>query len=70
MKKIPVANPYLDNQEAKEVFNTIKSGWITMGNKVKIFENKFAKLVNAKYAVVIIGSHTEDNLIFKSVSLK
>ena len=39
MKKIPVANPCLNNEEAKEVYQTIKSGWITMGNKVRSFED-------------------------------
>lgn len=70
MKKIPVANPYLDNQEAKEVFNTIKSGWITMGNKVKIFENKFAKLVNAKYAVATNNGTSSLHLCLRAINIQ
>jgi hypothetical protein len=39
-------------------------------NTYKEYSLSLRSPVNAKYAVVIIGSHTEDNLIFKSVSLK
>ena len=37
MKNIPVAKPFLNISESKEVYKTLNSKWITMGSKVKKF---------------------------------
>ena len=51
--KIPVANTIVGKDEAKSAFVTIKSGWISMGEKVYQFEKKISKFVNGKYAVAV-----------------
>ena len=51
MKNIPMASPYVGEEEAKSVYDLIMSGWISMGATVVEFEERFAKHVNAKYAV-------------------
>ena len=38
MKQIPVASPCIEEEEAKAVYDVVKSGWITMGQKVREFE--------------------------------
>jgi dTDP-4-amino-4,6-dideoxygalactose transaminase len=53
MKKIPVAKPYLDAQDAQAAYDTILTGWVTQGAKVAEFEEKFAHYVGAKYAVAV-----------------
>ena len=35
---IPIAKPLINQEETKAVNKAIKSGWITMGKKVKEFE--------------------------------
>ena len=40
--KIPVANTIVGKDEAKSAFDTIKSGWISMGEKVYQFEKKIS----------------------------
>ena len=37
-KNIPVASPDIGSKEAIKVFNTVKSGWISMGSIVRQFE--------------------------------
>ena len=37
---IPIAQPLIDENEAKAVYETIKSGWISMGKKVEEFRNR------------------------------
>jgi dTDP-4-amino-4,6-dideoxygalactose transaminase len=50
---IPVAKPYLTEEEAQDAYDTIMSGWITQGPKVNEFEEKFAAYTGAKYAVAV-----------------
>ena len=40
---IPFALPEISNDEIAEVIDTLKSGWITTGPKVKLFESDFQK---------------------------
>jgi perosamine synthetase len=58
MLKIPVAKPYLDNQEAQNAYDTILTGWVTQGPKVQEFEEKFAQYTGAKYAVAVSNCTT------------
>jgi perosamine synthetase len=55
---IPIAKPYLTEDEAKAAYDTILTGWITQGPKVEEFEEKFAKYVGSKYAVAVSNCTT------------
>ncbi len=55
---IPVAKPFLGEEEAQSAYETILSGWVTQGPKVEEFENNFAKYVGSKYAVAISNCTT------------
>ena len=55
---IPIAKPYLTNEEAQSAYDTILSGWVTQGPKVQEFEEKFAKYVGSKYAVALSNCTT------------
>ena len=48
---IPIAKPYLTEDEAQAAYDTILSGWITQGPIVAEFEEKFANYTGANYAV-------------------
>ncbi len=49
--KIPVARPEIGKEELKAVVDVIKSGWITQGEEVEKFEEKFSEFCNAKYGI-------------------
>ena len=51
MKNIPIANPYIGEEEAKAVYEAVKSGWLSMGKRVEEFESQFAEYVGAKHAI-------------------
>ena len=55
---IPIAKPYLTNEEAQSTYDTILSGWVTQGPKVQEFEEKFAKYVGSKYAIALSNCTT------------
>lgn len=50
---LPFHQPSIGKEEIKEVLDTLKSGWITTGLKVKKFEEEFAKFIGAKYVVAV-----------------
>jgi len=45
--------PSIGEEEIRSVVETLKSGWLTTGRKVKTFEEDFAKYVGAKHAVAV-----------------
>ena len=55
---IPIAKPYMTNEEAQAAYDTVLSGWITQGPRVAEFEEKFATYTGAKYAVAVSNCTT------------
>lgn len=56
--KVPVAKPFLDQKEAQAAYDTILTGWVTQGPRVKEFEDAFASYVGSKYAVAVSNCTT------------
>jgi perosamine synthetase len=48
---IPIANTYIGPEEAQAVFDTVKSGWISMGPKVKELEALIAQYLGVRHAI-------------------
>ena len=48
---LPFSTPTIDDDEINEVVDSLKSGWITTGPKVKRFEDAFKAYVGAPYAI-------------------
>ena len=70
MKNVPLANPYLGEDEAKAVYDVVKSGWVSMGNKVKEFEGAFAEYVGAKHAIATNNGTTALHLALISLGIR
>jgi perosamine synthetase len=52
-KKIPIAKPFLGENEALATHRPILSGWVTQGPEVAAFENEFAQEVGAAHACAV-----------------
>ena len=52
-KNIPVASPFIGQEEAEAVYEVVKSGWISMGKKVEEFEEGFCEYVKSRYAIAV-----------------
>jgi perosamine synthetase len=78
---IPVARPWMDEQEAAAARRVILSGWVTQGPEVAAFEREFADVVGAPHAcavsscttalhvaLVALGVGTDDEVITVSHS--
>ena len=55
---IPIAKPYVTNDEAKAAHDTILTGWISQGPKVAEFEKLFSEYTGSKYAVAVSNCTT------------
>lgn len=55
MKKefLPYYEPLIEEDEVKEVVDTLKSGWLTMGPKTAEFEDSIVEYTGAKYAIAV-----------------
>lgn len=52
-KLLIFGSPRIEKEEIEEVVSTLKSGWISTGPKVKLFENMFKKYIGSKYALAL-----------------
>jgi dTDP-4-amino-4,6-dideoxygalactose transaminase len=57
-KNLPFALPDIDFNEINEVVDTLKSGWLTSGPKVKIFESNFQKFIGGNTHAIAVNSAT------------
>jgi dTDP-4-amino-4,6-dideoxygalactose transaminase len=52
-RNIPIARPWLDQNEARAADRAILSGWVTQGPEVAAFEKEFAACVDASFACAV-----------------
>lgn len=50
MKTYPLAKPYITDKEKQYVMEVLDSGRLSMGDKLKQFEEQFAQFIGTKYA--------------------
>lgn len=60
--KIPFSPPYIDDSVLKEVEDTLRSGWITTGPKVKALEEAIGRMCGAKQ-VLCVNSWTSGAIL-------
>ena len=52
-REVPIARPYVSEKAIQAVVDTLRSGWIGQGPKVKQFEQAFRETIGVPYAVAI-----------------
>ena len=68
--QVPFFRPSLEEQEVNEVVETLRSGWLTSGPKVKRFEDGFAAAVGAENAVALNSCTAALHLAVEALGLK
>lgn len=68
--KIPLFDLNFDESEEKAVIETLKSKWISTGPKTAEFEDKFAKMLQIKYAVALSNCTVALHLALKVLGIK
>ena len=67
---IPIAKPLLGEEEARAASETILSGWVTQGPRVKRFEDDFAAYVGAGHACAVSSCTTALHLALRALGVK
>jgi perosamine synthetase len=57
-KMIPVARPYIGEEEEQAVIDVLRSGWVTQGPRVAEFEEKFSAFIGCEYSVAVSSCTT------------
>ena len=67
---VPYFRPSLAEAEIGEVVNTLRSGWMTTGPKVKRFETEFAQAIGAPHAVAVNSCTAALHLAVEALGLR
>jgi dTDP-4-amino-4,6-dideoxygalactose transaminase len=68
--RIPFYKPSIGPEEINEVIDTLKSGWLTTGPKVKQFEQEFARYLGHARAVAVNSCTAALHLALDAVGVK
>ncbi len=67
---LPFSTPTIDDDEINEVVDSLRSGWITTGPKVKRFEEAFKSYVGAPFAVPLSSATAGEHLTLLALDIK
>lgn len=70
MMKIPFSPPYIDDDVIAEVTDSLKSGWITSGPKVKALEEEVSMLCSVNNSVCVNSWTSGAILVMKWLGIK
>jgi dTDP-4-amino-4,6-dideoxygalactose transaminase len=67
---LPFSTPTIDDTEIDEVVDSLRSGWITTGPKVKRFEDAFKAYVGAPFAIPLSSATAGLHLTLLALDIK
>ena len=67
---IPIAKPYLGEEEVNAVREVMESGMIASGPRVEEFEKRFAEFTNTKHAIAVTSGTVALHLALLSLGIK
>lgn len=65
-----MANPNIGEEEARAVYEVVKSGWLNEGKKVAEFENNFAEYIDTKHAVAFFNGTVALHAVLHALGIK
>jgi hypothetical protein len=68
--KIPIAKPDIGKDETQAVVETMKSGWVSQGEKVEGLEESFAKYCGVKYGVAVSSGTAALHIALTALDIK
>jgi perosamine synthetase len=66
---LPFALPVIGEEEVSEVLDVLKSGWITTGPKVRLFEKEFAEYIGCKHAIAVNSCTAALHLALEAIGI-
>mgnify|MGYP001258876996 CR=1 FL=1 len=69
-KFIPIAQPLIGEDEARSVYKTINSGWISMGKKVEEFEKLCCEYLDVKHSIAMNNGTSTLSALLTALEIK
>lgn len=67
--RIPLSRPDISDLEVQEVLSVLKTPWLSLGPKVREFEQQFAAFLGIRYAVAVANGTCGLHLAIRSVGV-
>lgn len=67
---LPFSAPTIEDAEINEVVESLKSGWITTGPKVKLFEEAFKNYVGSRFSIPLSSATAGLHLVLLALNIK
>ena len=69
-KFLPYGTQWLNDEEINEVIDSLKSGWITTGPKMRKFEDIFKNHIGSEYAIAVNSGTAALHISTSSINIK
>ena len=68
--QVPFHRPYITEDEINAVADSMRKGWLTMGEKTHDFEKRFREYVGSAHAVAVTSGTAAMHLALHCIGLK
>ncbi|PIR72405.1 MAG: polysaccharide biosynthesis protein, partial [Candidatus Nealsonbacteria bacterium CG10_big_fil_rev_8_21_14_0_10_36_24] len=68
--RIPLSKPDITKKEKKAVLEVLKTSYLSLGPKLREFEEKIAKYIGVKYAIGVNSGTSSLHLIIRALGIK
>ncbi len=69
MRKVQLAKPFISEEDINGVVSVLKSGWLSLGPKLKAFEESFASKIGLKYGVAVNSGTSGLHLCIRALGI-
>ena len=66
---IPIAKPFIGDEEIEAVIKVLRSGMLAQGEEVKLFEQEFAEYIGVKHAIAVANGTAALDLALKALGI-
>ena len=67
---LPFSRPSIGEEEIAEAVDSLRSGWITTGPKVKRFEDEFAQYIGCRHAIAVNSCTAALHIALKALGIR
>lgn len=68
-KFIPIARPFIGDEEVEAVARVLRSGMLAQGEEVRLFEQEFAEYIGVKHAVAVANGTAALDIALKALGI-